>query len=116
MAFLFTGGDLIQLTANHTLEPYQLRTYDPDTWNDVKRDLNHLVTKTIGGGPGDVDVDIEYTQLMSGDRVLLCTNGLTDVVSEYEIADALALRRSTQEDCQQLVNLPWEEEAPTTSP
>ena len=32
-------------------------------------------------------------------------NGLTDAVSEDEIADALTLRRRPREDCQQLIDL-----------
>jgi PPM family protein phosphatase len=71
----------------------------------AKRDLKHVVTKTIGGGAGDADVDIEQIPLVHGDRLLLCTNGLTDGVSDDEIADSLAIRRSPEEDCRQLVDL-----------
>jgi len=63
------------------------------------------VTKTIGGGSGDAEVDIKQIQLVHGDRLALCTNGLTDGVSEDEIADSLAVRRSPDEDCRQLVDL-----------
>ena len=40
-----------------------------------------------------------------GDRLLLCTNGLTDVVSRDPIADTLALSRPPHDDCQQLIDL-----------
>jgi len=43
--------------------------------------------------------------MVADDRLLLCTNGLTDVVSDAEIADGLAVRRRPGEDCQQLVDL-----------
>ena len=43
--------------------------------------------------------------MSSGDRILLCTNGLTDGVNDDEIADALSLRRKPDEDCQHLVDL-----------
>jgi protein phosphatase len=104
-AFLFRAGDLIQLTADHSWNPSRPATSRPSALEHARLDLNHLVTRTLGGQPSESEVDIEHAQLFSGDRLLLCTNGLTDVVSEYEIADALAVRRRPQEDCQQLVNL-----------
>jgi protein phosphatase len=104
-AFLFRAGGLIQLTTNHRLKQERFETRRPSALEHAKRDLNHVMTKTVGGGPGQAAVDIEHTQLVSSDRLLLCTNGLTDVVSEDEIADALALRRRPADDCQQLVDL-----------
>jgi protein phosphatase len=101
-AFLFREGDLIQLTTDNTLMQRLLGMSRRDT------DLGPLVTAAIGEHPGDADdrgVEIEHAKMMSGDRLLLCTNGLTDVVSEAEIADALALRRRPHDDCKHLVDL-----------
>jgi protein phosphatase len=83
-AFLFRAGDLIPLTSGH---------------HDA------LVTKAIGRHPSDADVTIEHAQIVPDDRLLLCTNGLTDVVGDAEIADGLAVRRRPADDCQQLVDL-----------
>jgi serine/threonine protein phosphatase PrpC len=83
-AFLFRAGHLIPLTSDH---------------------LDPLVTKAIGNGADDADVEIKQVQMVADDRLLLCTNGLTDVVGEAEIADGLAVRRRPSEDCQQLVDL-----------
>lgn len=77
----------------------------PNESQHMKRDADHIVTKTIGGGRGAASVDIEQLDLVSGDRLLLCTNGLTDGASDDEIADALAVRRSPDEDCRELVDL-----------
>jgi protein phosphatase len=41
---------------------------------------------------------------MKGDIVLLCTDGLTDMVPDAEIADVLALRRQPDEQCQTLID------------
>ena len=48
----------------------------------------HLLTRTLGLGP--VDVDTEKTALEAGDRVLLCSDGLTTMLVDSEIADVLA--------------------------
>ncbi len=100
-AFLFRSGVLIQLTTDHTLEERGLEALKPEP----KRDQEHVVTETIGGRPDGPDVAIEHIQLWTGDRVLLCTNGLTDVVSADRIADVLASKRRPTEDCQRLVDL-----------
>ena len=42
---------------------------------------------------------------MNGDCVLLCTNGLTDVVDDDRIAEVLALRRKPSEQCAILTDL-----------
>jgi protein phosphatase len=83
-AFLYRAGAMIPLTSAH---------HEP------------LETKAIGRHPDDADVTIEHAQLRRDDRLLLCTNGLTDVVGAAEIADALAVRRRPADDCQQLVDL-----------
>jgi protein phosphatase len=53
--------------------------------------------------PGDIEV--EHCRLESGDRLLVCSNGVTDVLSASQIADALAPRRRAQDDCQRLIDL-----------
>jgi protein phosphatase len=37
--------------------------------------------------------------------LLLCTNGLTDLVDEYRIADVLVCRRNLDEQCRELIDL-----------
>src|SRR4029077_17738969 len=59
----------------------------------------------ISGGQPDGPVSIEQFPLASGDRLLLCTNGLTDFVKEREIAEALTSRRHPREQCEELVDL-----------
>src|SRR5262249_55663156 len=103
-AFLFRDGALLQLTKEHALDQRRLPVVRLNVVEPEKLDFAHVVSETIGGRP-DPNVDIEHVRLFSGDRVLVCTNGLTDGLSPDRIADALRSRRSPQEDCQQLVDL-----------
>jgi len=111
-AFVFRSGALIQLTTDHTLEELRLDALTPTLFDESKRDQQHIVTETIDGRPRGPDVAIEHIQLWTGDRVLLCTNGLTDVVSADQIADVLAAQRSPTEECQRLVDLALAAAAP----
>jgi protein phosphatase len=102
--FLFRDGGLFQLTTDHTIEQQRLESVGPTPVNDTRKDFTHVVTKLVGGAP-DLDVAIEHVDLLTGDRLVLCTNGLTDAVSFNEIASTLALRRRPEDDCQRLLEL-----------
>jgi len=104
-AFLFRDGVLIQLTEDQTLEQRRPGTRQLHVLQQPKVDMKHVVTETLGSRPGGPEVVIEHVELWSGDRVVLCTNGLTDVLRDDQIADVLAFRRRPDDDCQRLVDL-----------
>jgi PPM family protein phosphatase len=103
-AFLFRDGSLTQLTKDHTLEE-QSNVPGAGPSERPKADYRHFVTRSVGGDRSGPDVEIEHVKLSPGDRLLLCTNGLTDVVSQDPIADTLALSRPPRDDCQRLIEL-----------
>jgi protein phosphatase len=57
------------------------------------------------GARTDPGISVEHFQLVDADCVLLCTNGLTDMVDDDAIAEALALRRTPHEQCDLLVDM-----------
>lgn len=54
--------------------------------------LSHVITQALGQGPA-ARPDLRVVDVLPGDRFLLCTDGLTDVMSLGEIADGLSRRR-----------------------
>lgn len=103
-AFLYRDGELLQLTHDHTTVQEQVDSHGPVPVGRQKQDFLHELTEVIGG-PRDPRVDIEHFELVTADRLLLCTNGLTDAVDQRDIAGVLALRRRPADDCQRLVEL-----------
>ena len=69
------------------------------------QDLRHILTDAVGAPGARPMVEVERFQLMNGDCVLLCTNGLTDMIDDDRIADVLALRRHPDEQCAMLTEL-----------
>jgi protein phosphatase len=63
----------------------------------------HILTNAIGGSSEKVDVDVDLLRLEDGDRVLLCSDGLTDLVDDEEIAATLAAMKTSQDACAELV-------------
>lgn len=105
--FLFRNGVLIQLTMDHTLERLisanaalrrmRLEARRPNVADGANAEL-------VGRG-NPPDIAIEHVQLWPADRVLLCTNGLTDVVGEEQMSDVLASQRKPAEDARRLVDI-----------
>jgi protein phosphatase len=87
--YLMRNGQLTQLTRDHTLTQQKLARglIRPD---QVEMDPDRSVlTRSMGAGP-TVQVDVfPPQQLGSGDAVLLCSDGLTDMVGDQEIARLL---------------------------
>ena len=62
-----------------------------------------MLTNALGGFQKNVRVDIKRWKLADGDRVLLCSDGLTDMVDDAHIAEVLAREAGSDETCRLLV-------------
>ena len=107
-AYLFREGALTLLTRDHTVARQIASARSPVAVERSAQDLQHILTDAIGAGHDAPAVDVEQFRLKNGDLVLLCTNGLTDVVDEAQIADVLALPRQPAEQCTILTDLALE--------
>ena len=105
-AYLCRKGQLMRLTRDHTIGRHQSTTLPIGPLVDVNvtaRDLRHILTETIGmAGPNGPSIDLERLQLDDDDRVLVCTNGLTDTVDETTVRDVLASDQPPSDQCQAL--------------
>jgi protein phosphatase len=89
-AYLVHGGTARQITRDHSLAAEAVR--DGDLTQDEARLSNarHVITRSVGGAP-ELDVDqFGPVALASGACLLLCSDGLYDVVNDDEIARAVA--------------------------
>lgn len=65
--------------------------------------LKNVVTRALGG-ESEVQVDLKELEVQAGDRYLLCSDGLTSMLSDADIAFRLAAPKSLEEVCRSLVN------------
>ena len=86
-AYLLRAGEMRQLTTDHTLvnELIELGRITPD--EAERHPHRHLITRVLGLGP--VGVDTMKVDLAVGDRILLCSDGLTTMVSDFGIQEIL---------------------------
>lgn len=84
-AYLFRDGEMRQLTQDHTVvaELVALGHLSPEAAE--RHPQRHLLTRTLGLGPVEVD-EYEY-RLQPGDRVLICSDGLTVMVDDDDIRE-----------------------------
>jgi protein phosphatase len=104
-AYLLRKGRLERLTKDHTYAQMLVDTgqLSPD---DVARSgLRHILTNALGGSAKKVHVDVDLLRLEDGDRLLLCSDGLTDSVDDETIAATLGAGGQAKEACHRLVQL-----------
>ena len=63
----------------------------------------HAVTNVLGGPEPGVRVELHKVDLEAGDVLLLCSDGLTEMVSDDRIAGILHDEREPQNACKRLV-------------
>jgi len=107
-AYLFRDGHLTQMSSDQTLAQRLSENAGPAPVERATEDLRHILTETIGGRAGGPRIQVEHFRLWDGDRVLICTDGLTDQVDDERIAEILTPYRSLEEQCEALVDLSLE--------
>jgi protein phosphatase len=100
-AYLFHAGVLTRLTRDHTKAQDSLDAGLPVASQSWYRTL----TNCLGGHGQPVWVEFHHFRLADGDQLLLCTDGLTDLVPDEEIAGVLVRGVPPQEGVEALVAL-----------
>jgi serine/threonine protein phosphatase PrpC len=102
-AYLLREGRLRRLTQDHTVVDRLAREgkIAPD---EVDRHPQRSVLERALGVAPDVDVDVQLIDVHPGDRLLLCTDGLTSMLDDGEIRAVLLAERDPQTAVQQLVD------------
>ena len=103
-AYIYSGGTLTQVTDDHSLAEERMRHGEMTEEEAAVHPQRHILTRALGVGP-DVDVDMWELGLHSGDRVVLCSDGLSNEVSLDEMAAVLGQNADPGEAARQLVGV-----------
>ena len=88
-AYLLRGGSLRPLTEDHSLVAELVRSGDLTRDQAAEHPQKNLITRALGAEE-EVEVDTVVLPVEAGDRFLLCSDGLTDMVPEANIGEILA--------------------------
>jgi protein phosphatase len=104
-AYLFRKNTLHQLTKDHTLVQCLVDAGQITPEQARNHPSRHVLTRMLGGHQDGIEGDFQHLELDDGDQLLVCTDGLTDMVSNKEIADVLKSATSAAAACDALLNL-----------
>jgi protein phosphatase len=103
--YLFRDGKLRQLTHDHTIAQKLADNGDIPQEAVATHRMRHMLTNVLGGHSGPVITELQQFLLENHDRLLLCSDGLTDMVDDEEIAAVLRNIEPPQEACEKLLAL-----------
>jgi PPM family protein phosphatase len=102
-AYLLRGGRLHRLTRDHTYAQLLVDIGQLAPADVAGSRHRHVLTNALGGSGEDVKVDTDRLQLEDGDCLLLCTDGLTDLVDDDAITGILRDATRSSDACERLV-------------
>ncbi|GAA2085519.1 Stp1/IreP family PP2C-type Ser/Thr phosphatase [Streptomyces albiaxialis] len=103
-AYLLRDGQLTQITQDHT---WVQRLVDEGRITEEEATTHpqrSLLMRALGSGD-HVEPDLSIREVRAGDRYLLCSDGLSGVVSQQTLEDTLASYHGPQETVQELIQL-----------
>jgi protein phosphatase len=101
--YLSRDQNLRQLTTDHTFVGELVRRGVIKPADAAEHAYRHVVTNMVGGSRG-VDVEVQEIDLQPGDVVLLCTDGLTGMLTNDHIVDILRMEHEPQKACDRLID------------
>jgi protein phosphatase len=103
-AYLLRNGVLHQLTRDHTLVQglVNLGVIRPEEAGTHR--MKHALTRVLGTKKDQMGAEVQRVLLADEDQILLCTDGLTDMVSVATITASLRDSPSSEAACRFLVD------------
>jgi len=93
-AYLLRSGKLSRLTRDHTIASELLGKGVLDASQVAEHPFRNVVTNAIGGVMRGVKPDIRRVPAWSGDKLLLCSDGLSDLVDDQKVERILSERHA----------------------
>ncbi len=97
------GTELERLTRDHSLVEELVRRGELDPEDVESHPQRAIITRALGPSP-EVEVETFTVPSRDGDVYLLCSDGLTTMVREPQIADIMRSRSSLDDAARRLVN------------
>jgi protein phosphatase len=103
-AYLFREGELSQLTEDHTLVARMVKEGRLQPEEAERHPQRSIITRTLGVD-SEVQVDTMSVPVQNGDRILICSDGLTSMIYADDISEVLSTEDDPQAAVERLVDL-----------
>ncbi|MBN2466674.1 MAG: Stp1/IreP family PP2C-type Ser/Thr phosphatase [Deltaproteobacteria bacterium] len=102
--YLIRGGTIERLTEDHSLVMEQLKRGLISDQEAQSSDMKNIITRALGADM-EVQPALDEIVILNNDIFVLCTDGLTDLVSDEEILTLVSDNRDTLDSaCEALIN------------
>jgi protein phosphatase len=106
--YLSRGAEFRRLTRDHTGAEELAAAGWISTADVASHPFRGALTRALGGTTNSPDAEVGQFSLFGGDQLLLCTDGLTDMVDDEAIAATIRASATSHDACQALVDLALE--------
>ncbi|HSF99481.1 MAG TPA: Stp1/IreP family PP2C-type Ser/Thr phosphatase [Vicinamibacterales bacterium] len=100
--YLYRDGELKQVTEDHSWVSEQVRAGILSDADARRHPWRNVVTRALSGGD-DPDVEVADIELAAGDRLLICSDGLSGVVTTERMQEIVAAGQELEETCRALI-------------
>jgi PPM family protein phosphatase len=100
--YRFRGDELCALTVDHSLVEQQVRQGQLTPEEAEHSNMRHVITRAVGVD-SQLEPEIAVTDALAGDLFLLCSDGLTQEVTQSRIAEVLRHEKRVEDACRALV-------------
>ena len=103
--YLLRKGQLTPVTRDHSLVARLVESNQISAEEIYTHPQRNLIYRSLGAGHKTVEVDIFHETLLPGDALLLCSDGLWEMVHDEDLLRLLREESSPQKICDQLIEL-----------
>lgn len=101
-AYLFHANKMSQITTDHSLVTEQVKAGLLNENDAKKHKLKNIITRSVGYQE-QVEIDLKKFDLHLGDKLLLCSDGLSNMVNDQEI-ERIVVNHPIKGACKKLVD------------
>ncbi|HEX7736210.1 MAG TPA: PP2C family serine/threonine-protein phosphatase [Ktedonobacteraceae bacterium] len=103
--YLLREGKLRPVTKDHSLVAKLVETKQIDPDAVYTHPQRNLIYQSLGAGHRNVDPDVFHETLQAGDKLLLCSDGLWEMVRSPDLLQTLTSQNDAQKICDRLIDL-----------
>jgi PPM family protein phosphatase len=103
-AYLLRGGQIHKLTRDHSFAQALVDSGVLQPEQAKSRGVKNILLRYLGTSQDHIATDVRHLPLENGDQLLLCTDGLTDMIDDAAIASVLSIAATPTAACQALID------------
>jgi PPM family protein phosphatase len=101
-AYLIRDSFIARLTEDHTVVGLMMKMGDLTQQEADMHPMRHIITRHVGMD-GEFGPDTVIVDLKPGDKILMCSDGLNDMVTDQQISEIISSAVDIDEACENLV-------------